>query len=157
MTPREYLNLVVKPNVEEFIQDVSDPRRAYNAIATADALAAHVFYWCKMNMPDEIRGMKSDDDYRGEVQRSRPNIGLVHDVAKALKHVEMNNKTNKIRTEDEVQPRSFGFGEGAYGVGPYGGTPQLSVLIDSRKIQLQINVQYAVAFYEKEMDRLAIF
>jgi hypothetical protein len=156
VTPREYLNLVVKPNVEEFIQDVSDPRRAYNAIATADALAAHVFYWCKKNAPDAVHGIQNDDAYRMLMQTSRPNIGLVHDVAKALKHVEMNNKTSKIRTEDEVQARSFGFGEGAYGVGPYGGTPQQSVLIDGRKIQLQLNVEHAVDFYEKEMDRLGI-
>lgn len=156
MTPREYLNLVVKPNVEEFIQDVSDPRRAYNAIATTDALAAHIFYWCRKNMPDEVRGMDTDDHYRLRMQQSRANVGMVHDVAKALKHVEMTNKRNKIRTEAEVQARPFGFGEGGFGVGPYGGAPQQSVIVDGMKLQLQLTIETAVKFYEQEMDRLGI-
>lgn len=151
-----YLELVVKPNLEDFIKDVSDPRLAYNAIATTDALAAHVFYWCRKHAPDEVRGMKDDSVYRLTVQKNRANIGLAHDVAKALKHVEMTNSTNKIRTEDEVQPRPFGFGEGGFGVGPYSGTPQQSVRVDGLKIQLQWTVHQAVTFYEQEMDRLGI-
>jgi len=156
MTPREYLNLVVKPNVREFCKDVADPRKAYNAIATTDALAAHIYYWCRNNAPDQVKGLDKDDAYRTEIQRKRPNVGMVHDVAKALKHVEMSNKTNKIRTEAEVQARSFGYGEGGHGVGPYGGGPQVSVIVDGAKLQLQWTVETAMKFYEQEMDRLGI-
>lgn len=155
MTPREYLALVVLPNLAEFDEDHSDPRRAYNAIQSADALAAHIFYWCTRHAPEEVRGYKDDSAFRIDMGRSRANVKLLHDIAKALKHVELNGKS-QVRTAAEVTPRPFGYGEGGYGVGPYGGGPQVSVVVDGSKVQISLTLRTAVEFYASELDRLGV-
>ena len=47
MTPSEFLQTVVRPNVVEFNTEYGDVRRANNAVASVDALAAHIYVWCK--------------------------------------------------------------------------------------------------------------
>ena len=52
MTPGEFLQTVVRPNMEEFNADPGNVRRAYNAVAVVDALAAHIYMWCKTTVPE---------------------------------------------------------------------------------------------------------
>lgn len=155
MRPREYLALVILPNIAEFDEDHSDPRRAYNAIQSTDALAAHIFYWCCRHAPDEVRGYRDDSAFRIDMGRSRANVKLLHDIAKALKHVELTSKS-LVKTAAEVTPRPFGCGESGYGVGPYGGGPQVSVVADGSKVQISLTLRTAIEFYVSEMDRLGI-
>ena len=60
MTPREFLENVVRPNVEDFDANYGSVRQAYNAVAAVDALAAHLYLWCKTNAPSEIAGVSDD-------------------------------------------------------------------------------------------------
>ncbi|WP_427024689.1 hypothetical protein ACP4J4_01630 [Aureimonas ureilytica] len=156
MTPREYLALVVEPNLEDAAQDVSDVRRTYNAVMAVDGLAAHVFHWCRRHNAPYVQGLKDDTWYREQCGKNRANIQMLHDMAKAAKHVELDRGTPTIRTFAEMQPREFGWGEGGYGVGPYGGGDQVSVLIDGQKIQIELLLIQAVDFYKSEMDAAGI-
>lgn len=107
MTPKDYLNLVVEPNFAAFAKDQGDARLAYNAVHSIDALAAHVFYWCHTHATQEVAGLRDDDAYRREVKKDRANLALLHDMAKALKHVEL-NRNSRVMTAQEVAPRPFG-------------------------------------------------
>ena len=42
MTPRQFLEQIVRPNVVEFHANCANMRHAYNAVAAVDALAAHL-------------------------------------------------------------------------------------------------------------------
>jgi len=153
---REYLTVVVKPNLEAMSTGVADPRLTYNAVATADALAAHIFYWCRANAPAEVSGLKDISAYRQEQKKHKANAALMYDVAKALKHVELDRGAPRIRLATDILPQQFGYEEGAYGVGPFGGGEQMSAIVDGRKVQLAWTIRSVVEFYEGEMDRLRI-
>ena len=43
MTPKEHLELVIRPNMREMLADLDDIRLAFNAIAAVDALAAQIY------------------------------------------------------------------------------------------------------------------
>jgi hypothetical protein len=49
MTPRDFLEAVVRPNVDDFHAQFPDLRHAYNAISAVDALAAHLYVWARTN------------------------------------------------------------------------------------------------------------
>ena len=59
MTPIEFLEEIVRPNVAAFHADYGSLRNAYNAVASVDALAAHPFVWCTVNVPGEVTGIRS--------------------------------------------------------------------------------------------------
>ena len=64
VTPRQFLEKVVQPNVTEFYIRIGSERHAYNAVAAVDALAAHIYVWCTVNSPSAIDGTPNDSVYR---------------------------------------------------------------------------------------------
>jgi len=62
MTARLFLDGVVKPNVAEFHREYGSVRLAWNAIASIDALAAHMFLWCQAHAPGEVAGLSDDTE-----------------------------------------------------------------------------------------------
>jgi hypothetical protein len=83
MTPREFLESIIRPNVDEFHRHYGDLRRAYNVIGCVDALAAHIYTWCMIQAPAEVAGIKNDSDYRATLAGRSPSFGLLRDIAKA--------------------------------------------------------------------------
>ena len=61
-TPREFLQIVVRPNIEDFHTHFADLRRAHNAISTLDALAAHLYVWATEHaqQPCSQSGIKAE-------------------------------------------------------------------------------------------------
>lgn len=86
MTPREYLDQVVRPNIADLARDNGDLRLALNAVHAVDALAAHIFYGA--GGAAKI-GDKDDVAYRARLAGQDAEFGLLRDVAKAAKHVEL--------------------------------------------------------------------
>lgn len=76
MTPKEYLNDICKPNVDDVIRDPTSVRRAWVAVVSllhfADYLAAH-------------RG-RIIADVRAELCSGFPNFQLIEDIGNASKH-----------------------------------------------------------------------
>ena len=62
--PLEFLENVVRPNIKDFSEHFGDLRRCFNAIAAVDALAAHIYEWCKKNAPSAVAGDKDDSSFR---------------------------------------------------------------------------------------------
>ena len=74
------------------------------------------------------------------------NTGLVHDLAKALKHVELDSQ-RKVKTASEADPRA---------AAAYGGGGEVGILVDGEMVQLPRTIKDAIRSYELEMDRLGI-
>lgn len=65
MTPRDFLEVVVRPNVVDFNDDSVSLRLAFNAVASVDALAAHLYHWCAAHNPAALHGAGGDSHFRG--------------------------------------------------------------------------------------------
>jgi hypothetical protein len=157
MTPRQFFEQIVRPNLAEFHADDSDMRHAYNAAAAVDALAAHIFVWCTAHATAEVAGLKDDSHYRAKLAAAHDDFRLLRDIAKAQKHVRLTQGTPAITGAAQISTRPVGFGEGPFSHGRYGGPPQVVVDIDATTMRYvgQI-VDNASRFLESEMARLNI-
>lgn len=137
--PQQFLEEVVQPNLVEFEAAVSNVRLAFNAVASVDALAAHIYVWCRENSENsndakkEIACVKTDDSYyRAKLASECPEFELLRDIAKAQKHVRRKWGNPQITGDDKVMSSQIGYGEGGYGCGRYGGPMQVVVLVGSK-------------------------
>jgi hypothetical protein len=104
MTPREHLELVVRPNMSEMLANLDDLRLAFNAIAAIDALAAHIYWWAAHHRPDAVAGLEDDTEYRAKILAPRSHdFQLVFETAKATKHIRLTRGTPpKVRAADQI-------------------------------------------------------
>ena len=157
MTPREYLESVVRPNTDVFNVDYGSVRHAHNAVAAVDALAAHLYQWCKTNAPSEIAGVSDDSHYRARLAQTSSDFRLLRDIAKAQKHVHLTRGATQVTAAAQVAARSTGFGEARWGEGRWGGPPQVVVTTDSGELRyVEQIVADALGVLEAEMSRLKI-
>jgi hypothetical protein len=98
MTPRDFLETVVRPNVTEFNADYGKIQRACNV-------------WCKTNALSEIVGLADDTHYRGWLAGCSLDFRLLRDIAKAQKHVHLDRGQPEVTTSAQVTARAFGYGE----------------------------------------------
>ena len=84
MTPREFLEAVVRLDVAEFSDEYGSIRRAYHAVTAVDALAAHIFVWCRTNAPSEVTGLNDDNHYRGKLSQRSSEFRLLRDIGRAF-------------------------------------------------------------------------
>jgi hypothetical protein len=161
MTPREFVAEVVCPNVAEFNVHFGSLRAAYNAVAAVDALAAHIYWWCKTNSAPEVKGDKDDNSYRERLAaddgaKGDGNFRLLRDIAKAQKHVFLCYGKPLIERAEQVTARSMGAGEFRAG-GRVGDRPQVVVDVECvGPFYVSNVVDRALAFLEAEMRRLGI-
>jgi hypothetical protein len=152
MTPREYLETVVRPNVDDFHTHFADVRHAQNAISTVDALAAHVYVWATANNPAAVASSDHDTAYRDELAARNKDFALLRDIAKAQKHVHLTRGNPHVLRADQITSRSVALGEGDFGAGRYGGVEQVVVDIEaSNFLYVENIVDNALAFLENEM------
>ena len=157
MTPREFLEKVVRPNIAEFDANFGSEQRAYNALAAVDSLAAHIYVWCKGNAPSEIAGIPDDSAYRETLAGRSPDFRLLRDIAKAQKHVHLTRGNLEVTTAAQVTARSLGWGEARWDEGRWGGPPQVVVTTDNGDLRyVEQIVAASLAILEAEMTRLKI-
>jgi hypothetical protein len=147
MTPKEFLNEVVEPNINEFHRNPSDRRRAYNAISSADALAAHIYE----HAPGHRRGATNDTEYRHKLAEESPDLKTLFEVAKALKHVSLRWGSPEVKREEQIGARSVAFSEGPYGKGRHGGPPQVFIDLEQGRIYIEDMLDQSVDFLKKVM------
>ncbi len=156
MTPRAFLDAVVRPNVADFHARYGDIRWAFNAVAAIDALAAHVFVWLQNNSPSSVVGL-NDTSYRAKLAASHKAFALLRDIAKAQKHVHLTQGIPAVSHASQVSSRAIAYSEGPYGMGRYGGPPQVVVdMDDGSLLYLEGVVDDALALLQAEMDRLGL-
>jgi hypothetical protein len=157
VTPREFLDNVVRPNVTDFHAKYDSIRIAHNAVGSIDALVAHIFTWCSIHVPDEIAGIRDDSEYRGKLAARNREFDLLRDIAKAQKHVHLTRGNPQLTNTAQINTRPIGFGEGRFGEGRFGGPPQVVVDLNAGGFEyVERIVDSALAFLESEMNRLGI-
>jgi hypothetical protein len=80
MSPNEYLDQIVRPNLAALQQDFGSLRRALNVIHSIDALAAHIFVAVR-----PLPGIRDDTGYREGLAARNKDFALLRDVAKGGK------------------------------------------------------------------------
>ena len=160
MSPREFLDVVVRPNIDEFLAHYDDLRRAYNAIMATDALAAHLYDWSRQNAPGEVTGINprdGDSAYRVRLAEQNVDFKLLRDLAKAQKHVELHRHDPLIKRSDQMLSRSIAWGEARWGEGRFGGVPQVVVEGAPGGLRyVETVLRRSVAFLEAQLVRLGI-
>lgn len=157
MTPREFLDAVVRPNVAAFRVDFADLRHAYNAVAAVDALAAHMYGWLKANAPDAVAGIKDDSGYRDALAKRDADFALLRDVAKAQKHVHLTRGAPAVTRADQVASQPVGWGRGGFGKGRWGGPKQVLVTTAAGRLCfVESIVGRSLAFLEAEMAAIGM-
>ena len=89
LSPREFVETIVRANLEKFDAHNGDLRHAFNAVAAIDALAAHLFHWCCENRRDEVAGIDNDSQYRKLLAGRNEDFRILRDAAKAFKHAKL--------------------------------------------------------------------
>jgi hypothetical protein len=156
MGPREFFAEVVEKNVAEFHANCASLRHALNAIASVDALVAHICEWCRINAPHELQG-GDDTGFRQTLALKSLNFEMLRDTVKAQKHVRLDRGNPKVTTASQTSSRAVGFGEGGFGLGRFGGSPQVVIDDNSGHMHyVEHVVDEALEFLKGEMTRLGI-
>ena len=152
MTPKEFLDTVVEPNITDFKSDYGSIRHAFNAVMAIDALAAHIFVWCRNNLQQS----GNDSLYRAALAKQNPDFSLIRDIAKAQKHVHLDNGNPQVQRADQMTVQALGYGVARFGEGRFGSPPQVVIDIDNGIRCVEAIVDGAYAFLTKEMENIGI-
>jgi hypothetical protein len=155
MTPREFLDQIVRPNLSEFEAGRLNLRQAFNALASVDALAAHIFVSLEHRRAPAVSGVKDDSDYREKLAERSPDFGIVRDTAKAQKHVKLTRGTPKISSASQIKLQTGGWGQ-SWGDN-WGGGPVVAVELDDASLAfVEPTLKRAISFLEQEMSALCL-
>lgn len=111
MTPREFLDLVVRSNMRDMLSDLDDVRLACNAIAAVDALAGQIYWWAFHHSPGRVHGLSDDTDYRRRLADRSNDFRLMFETAKAVKHGRLTRGTPpSVRAVDQLVSKAPGWG-----------------------------------------------
>lgn len=128
---------IVEANMKEFRDREGEMHKGFNAVSAVDAYAAHIHSELLGLGKDPFlelnRGAadgRDDTHFRGCLADENDHFRVVRDVAKANKHAFLtrgNPQKLAANGSGDTESVSIGYGEGEYGVGDYGGAPQLVV------------------------------
>ena len=107
MTPREFLDTVVSPNMAVLDQEFGDLRLALNAALSVDALAGHIFYAASNSIH-----AKNDSDYREQIAIQHSDFRIMRDLANAIKHGRLTRFRPVVSGADKIVIKSLGSDEG---------------------------------------------
>lgn len=99
MTPVEFLEQMVRPNIAEFMKDKGDLRLAYNAILSVNALVAHIHH--ARSEPTA----KDDDKFRNSLAGENSNYALLRDAANAVKHVRLTRGSPQLSSVGQISAK----------------------------------------------------
>jgi hypothetical protein len=154
MTPRDFLEQIVRPNMADLANDYGDIRKAMTAVHSADALAAHIFHEVGGRI---VTGAADDTAYRELLAEESGEFRLVRDLEKAAKHVALDRGKPLVTTADQIVSRGLGWGEARWREGRRGSPPQVVVVTDTGEHRvIETVVRKAVEFLEAEMAAFGI-
>jgi hypothetical protein len=98
MTPTEFLNGIVTPNVDALGDNVGDLRLAVNTILTLDALAGIIH----AHLHRQGLEQSKDAAFRDRIASQHLEYRILRDAAFALKHGELNGNTRLVKRAGQV-------------------------------------------------------
>ena len=154
--PAVFRRLVVEPNVEELADDFANVRKALNAVLSVDALAAHIYWWGRINVPSLQSKCPGDDSgYRADLANQNQSFELLRDCAKALKHVRLTRSSPKVAEANKMKAIPIGYGMGPFGRGRFGGVPQVILQVNELSFDyVESIIIDCLEILEAEMIRL---
>jgi hypothetical protein len=115
MTPREFLDRVVQPNLDQLRADPGDLRHAHNAVLTTDALMGYVYQRLIQIRPAVLpSGCTSDARYRAALAGRDRACHVHRDLAAALKHGHLDSRKRHVRSAGAMGRRGTGFPPGLF-------------------------------------------
>lgn len=151
MTPREYIEAVVRPNLADLEKDEGDLRHALNAVHAVDALAARIFVAAGGR---EGTGAKDDTHFRKMLADQYADLALLHDLAKAVKHAVLDRGAPIVGSASQVEVKAIGWGQAVWGEFGFDMPPQAVVILEDGTHRVIAAVcRNAVAFLDEEMAR----
>lgn len=151
MTPREYIEAVVRPNLADREKDEGGLRHALNAIHAVDALAARIFVAVGGR---EGTGAKDDTLFRKMLAEQHADFALLHDLAKAVKHAMLERGSPIVGSASQVEVKAIGWGQAVWGEFGFDRPPQTVVILDDGTHRVIAAVaRNALTFLEEEMAR----
>ena len=104
MRARDFLEVVVQPNMQLALEEPQDWRHAVNAVLTIDALIGVIFAECQaseaLKLPEP-----TDDRYRDRLAQECASYRIVRDLAASIKHGELTRgKARLVKRPSQVMP-----------------------------------------------------
>jgi hypothetical protein len=157
MDPRRHYDDIVEPNLKEFHDNFASLRHAFNVAAAADALAAHIYWWCVENNPGEVAGITSDTGYREKLAKADSSFALLRDVAKAHKHVKLTRSNPMVSSSEQSTAMSVGYGVRGYSEGRFIGVTQIFIVTESGEaLYFENIIRNATRFLCAQMERVGV-
>ncbi len=158
MTPRAFYKAVVVPNIQDVAENYGDFRIAHNAVASVDALAAHIYVFMKMACHDDVVETKDDIEFRHHLAQEFSDFGLIRDVAKAQKHVALDRGKPQVKNASQVNTGKLAqWDQGKFGEARFDAPPQVFVTTTSgEKRAIEALVKSCSAFLVGKMDEYGI-
>jgi len=157
VTPRTFLEDIARPNVADFSENFSELRRAFNAVAAVDALAAHLYQYLNEISHQDVANIPDDSHYRNQIAQDFPDFGLLRDIAKSQKHVRLTRYNPKVSLAANTQVKQLGFGAGRFGEGRYGSPKQVVVVTDAGENRVvETLVKGSLDFLERRLMDYAL-
>ena len=129
--PRNFFDQHVLPNYDEWLAQPLDERRARNAVAEANNMAARVYLHWKDTDRARVFDANSESEYRDALATCEcEDFALVRDVADAHKHLTLDRRSRRVSQASQTGVGSLGWGQARWGEGVWGGGPQLVVTLD---------------------------
>lgn len=119
-----------EPAVAEWLANEQDLRLAKSAAVSLNQMADYYFQSYPAGDP-KLLGALTVGALRSELRRREVAFALIHDGADAHKHVKLDRANRQVTSTDQTSVRSLGYGEAEYGLGRYGGPPEVVVELDS--------------------------
>lgn len=132
VTPREFLEQIVEPNLADVNTDFGNIRLVLNLVYSVDALAAQIFHAAAGALPG-----KDDSEYREILAKANPEeFALLRDVAKAIKHVRLQRGKPLVSGSDQLSVRALGWDEVEWNDGRWDSPPQVVVETTTGRIRV---------------------
>lgn len=74
---------------------------------------------------------QNDSYFRERLADDCSAFRIIRDLAKANKHAELTRGSPLVSSSDQAASKPMGFGQGRFGVGRYGGVPQMMIRLNS--------------------------
>jgi hypothetical protein len=126
----DFLASDLSPSVERWRADETNLGLAKLAAVNLNQMVDHYFHSFPAG-DAKLLGAASTGALRSELRSRYPSFALIHDVADAHKHVQLDRPSRQLTSTDQTSVRPLGYGEAEYSGGRYGGPPEVVVELDS--------------------------
>ena len=154
LTPRQFLEEVVRPNLADMDEAPDDRRHAFNAAAAIDALAGLIYEELRQSHSSEVAGIEGDEEYRDTLAGKDRYFALLRDLARAQKHGRLTWGAPGAATED-LAAGSVDWDESTVD-GWWDGPAELAGAYGQGLRRIKAIVRESATFLEGEMQRLLL-